>query len=129
MLLTSNFKQIKITTALSGKEALDIIEKNFWSQRIPFFDYIFMDLNMNKMDGYETTLLLREKIEKYILNEGMIEKKEIRTKIFLHTATDIQTLEPKILDVFDGQVDKPLSINNLEQILGRRSKNLQCLPS
>ena len=68
---------------------------------------------MNKMDGYETTLLLREKIEKYILNEGMLEKKEIRTKIFLHTATDIQTLEPKILDVFDGKVDKPLNISNL----------------
>lgn len=43
-----------ITTALNGKEALDLIDKND-------YDVVFMDVSMPEIDGLEATRILRKK--------------------------------------------------------------------
>ena len=52
------------TGALSGEQALEIIQKDIVSQTMDpprsKFSLIFMDCNMPGMDGFETTLKIRE---------------------------------------------------------------------
>lgn len=53
--LERQWKDIKITIANHGKEAVDILEKET-------FDIILMDIQMPIMDGYETTAYIRNKM-------------------------------------------------------------------
>lgn len=65
MLIKANFDIVDVETANSGFECLDICAHILKMKELPLFDFIFMDLNMNKMDGYETTLKLKNLISAF----------------------------------------------------------------
>jgi len=48
-----NNRNVKVTTAQNGKQAMELSDKNF-------YDIIFMDLHMPKADGYQTTEHIRQ---------------------------------------------------------------------
>lgn len=52
MLLKANFRNIEFYSAASGNEAIEIIRENLMNSAELFFNFIFMDLNMNCKDGY-----------------------------------------------------------------------------
>jgi CheY-like chemotaxis protein len=56
------FLKRRIDGALNGFEALDLVKK-LWENHRKFYNIIFMDCNMPKMDGYECTMKIREFIK------------------------------------------------------------------
>lgn len=87
--------QIKADIANNGKEAIELCEKN------PAYDLIIMDLQMPIMDGYETTVYLREKMG-------------LKTPIIAMTATALKEDQEKSAEVgMNDFMVKPFDFNDL----------------
>ena len=93
--------QIKITTASSGKEALEKIEsKNF--------DFVFMDHMMPEMDGIECTHRIRAMDNLYYKN----------LPIIALTANAVAGMREMFLkESFNDFLAKPVEISGLERVL------------
>ncbi len=87
--------QIKADIANNGKEAIECCEKN------PAYDLIIMDLQMPIMDGYETTVYLRQKMH-------------LQTPIIAMTATALKEDQEKSAEVgMNDFMVKPFDFNDL----------------
>ena len=83
----------KCATTVSGKEALDLIDKED-------FDVVLMDINMPEMNGFETTKLIR--------------KKGIKTPIIALTAFDKEEVTEEAISAgFDDIISKPFDSEKL----------------
>lgn len=92
-----------IKIANNGLEAIEKIKDSD-------FDLVFMDIQMPEMDGIEAT--------KYIINN--FDKKP---KIVAMTANAMQEDKETYLEIgMDGYISKPISIDNLENILMKFGK-------
>jgi signal transduction histidine kinase/AmiR/NasT family two-component response regulator/HPt (histidine-containing phosphotransfer) domain-containing protein len=97
---------LKIDTAESGFEAIDIIERGI------VYDMVFMDHMMPKMDGIEAVKRIRE------LN--------YRHPIFALTANAIAgQLEIFMSNGFDGYISKPIDIRQLNDVLNKHIRDKQ----
>lgn len=97
--------QCSVDLASNGFEAIELFKGNDYS-------LIFMDCGMPDMDGFETTLILRE-IERSKAGK-------IRTPIIAMTTNDIDGEFDKCFQVgMDELMTKPLKIAKLEMVLGR----------
>jgi CheY-like chemotaxis protein len=91
-----------VDVADSGKEALNLVGKNK-------YDLIFMDIQMPKMDGYETTRQIRR-----------IEGDKRHTPIVALTANALQGDREKCLSAgMDDYISKPFRGSDLEAIIMR----------
>ncbi|WP_140485924.1 response regulator [Flavobacterium sp. GSA192] len=87
----------KCTTTASGKEALELIDKEY-------FDAVLMDINMPEMNGFETTKLIREK--------------GITTPIIALTAFDKEEVTEEAISAgFDDIISKPFDSKQLYKII------------
>tara|TARA_R110001592_G_scaffold138511_4_gene357682 strand:- start:72080 stop:74407 length:2328 start_codon:yes stop_codon:yes gene_type:complete len=94
-----------VDLASNGFEAIELFKSNQYS-------LIFMDCVMPDMDGFETTLILRE-IEKS--HSG-----RVRTPIIAMTTNDIDDEADRCFQLgMDELMTKPLKIAKLEMVLGR----------
>jgi signal transduction histidine kinase/CheY-like chemotaxis protein len=88
--------------ANNGEEALEVFKNNK-------YDLILMDIQMPKMNGYETTIEIR-KLEK----DNNLEK----TRIIAMTANALKGEREKCLEIgMDNYLSKPFKINDLLSIL------------
>ncbi|RJP32820.1 MAG: response regulator [Candidatus Omnitrophota bacterium] len=97
-----------VTPAANGLEVIEAMT------RIPF-DLIFMDCQMPKMDGYETTRLIRE-------NEKRFQPKQAskRIPIIAITGYSVKGDREKCLAVgMDDYLSKPFSLDQLRTIMER----------
>lgn len=95
--------QIKVTYAISGQEALKIIEKMC-------FDFVFMDHMMPDMDGVETMHRIRDKAGNYYQ----------KVPIIALTANALPGNREMFLEEgFTDFVAKPVEISVLERVLRR----------
>ena len=126
--------QMRIQTALSGKEALERIEEHH-------FDIIFMDHMMPEMDGVETTRVIRRFHEEYnevpiialsanaiegtremFLNEGMndfvskpIEVRSLISKVKQWLPVEkIQKVEGERLAIAEERSSEPIIVGDLD---------------
>ena len=100
---------VTTTKALSGKEALDIIQTRI-DQRQAAFDLIFMDIQMPVMSGVDTTRAIRS-LESTLDNHQPI-------PIIALTAHALADEKQKLLKVgMDDYVTKPIQIEQIIQIL------------
>ncbi|MDR0376158.1 MAG: response regulator [Treponema sp.] len=92
--------KFKIDTAISGMEALKLINENE-------YDIVFMDHMMPVMDGIETLRKIREKGEKYR-----------RLPIIVLTANAIVGMREMFMNEgFDDYLSKPIDTSKLDAIL------------
>ena len=99
---------VKTTKALSGQEALTIIQQGVEQGAKPF-DLIFMDIQMPVMSGIDTTRAIRS-LESTL--DGM------RMPIIALTAHALADEKQKLLKVgMDDYVTKPIQIEQIIQIL------------
>lgn len=95
----------RVDLASNGFEAIELFKNNTYS-------LIFMDCSMPDMDGFETTLILRE-VEKSHAGKN-------RTPIIAMTTNDIDGEMDRCYQVgMDALMTKPLKIAKLEMVLGR----------
>ncbi len=95
----------RVDLASNGFEAIELFKSNQYA-------LIFMDCVMPDMDGFETTLILRE-IEKS-------HSERARTPIIAMTTNDIDGEADRCFQVgMDELMTKPLKIAKLEMVLGR----------
>ena len=95
--------QIKVTYAVSGKEALQLIENMS-------YDFVFMDHMMPEMDGIETMHRIREKVGHYYR----------KLPIIALTANAAPGNREMFLEEgFDDFISKPIEISVLERVLKR----------
>ncbi|MDE6607264.1 MAG: response regulator, partial [Lachnospiraceae bacterium] len=95
--------QIKVTYAISGQEALKIIEKMC-------FDFVFMDHMMPDMDGVETMHRIRNKVGNYYQ----------KVPIIALTANALPGNREMFLEEgFTDFVAKPVEMSVLERVLRR----------
>ena len=113
MLMRQNHK---VTTAIDGDKALKTYE-------LDKFDLIFMDVNMNVMDGYEATQIIRQR------------EKEIEEHIPIIALTALVFTEDKqkCLDSgMDAYVSKPFRSENLAEVIesffGNKGGNNTLIP-
>ncbi|MBR3306772.1 MAG: response regulator [Lachnospiraceae bacterium] len=96
-----NMYQVRVDTALSGKECLEKLEKNNYHM-------VLMDQMMPDMDGIETTELIRNHKEHGIRNIPVIAV----------TANAINgTREMFMQHGFQEYISKPISISSMEAVL------------
>mgnify|MGYP003291483534 CR=1 FL=1 len=96
---------IKVTTALSGKEALEKIQS-------ADYNFVFMDHMMPELDGVETMHCIRNMVGEYYKN----------IPIIALTANVAEgTREMLIEEGFDDFLEKPLEKQSLEKILKKYS--------
>jgi CheY-like chemotaxis protein len=89
-LIQQYYPQAKVSSAKSGKEAIELYKNED-------FDLILMDVHMPEMNGYETTHALR------------FLKPNASTKIVALTASDtIEEREECINHKMDGYLTKPI---------------------
>lgn len=94
-----------VDLASNGFEAIELFKNNKYG-------LIFMDCAMPDMDGFETTLILRE------IEKSNIERK--RTTIIALTTNDIDGETDRCFQVgMDELMTKPLKIAKLEMVLSR----------
>jgi CheY-like chemotaxis protein/HPt (histidine-containing phosphotransfer) domain-containing protein len=92
--------KIKIQTAFSGKEAIELVKSNI-------YDIVFMDHMMPEMDGVETTNIIRKMGGKY---------KELI--IIALTANAVQGAKEMFLSSgFNGFIPKPIDIHEMHRTL------------
>jgi PAS domain S-box-containing protein len=103
---------LTVSTASSGQEAINMIQKNTYK-------IVFMDIQMPNMDGYETTKIIRE------LNFS----KEKMSIIALTANAQQMVLDKSIQSGMNGKINKPFTMDELfgvidEQLLafGRQRK-------
>ena len=102
MLLRSH---CQVDLASNGFEAIELFKRNEYA-------LLFMDCAMPDMDGFETTLILRE-IERS-------NSKRKRTPIIAMTSHDIEDESDRCFQVgMDELMTKPLKIAKLEMVLAR----------
>ena len=100
---------VKTTKALSGQEALEIIQNRI-EQELPAFDVIFMDIQMPVMSGVDTTRAIRS-LESTLENHK-------RLPIIALTAHALADEKQKLLQVgMDDYVTKPIQMDQITQIL------------
>ena len=100
---------VKVTKALSGQEAIGILENNFESEQ-KAFDLVFMDIQMPVMSGVDTTRAIRSL-------ESTRENKK-RLPIIALTAHALADEKQKLLKVgMDDYVTKPIQMEQIIQIL------------
>ncbi|WP_122899491.1 ATP-binding protein [Acinetobacter sp. B51(2017)] len=105
---------VKMTRALSGQEALGILEKQL-QQGQPAFDLVFMDIQMPVMSGIDTTRAIRSL-------ESTIEHHK-RLPIIALTAHALADEKQKLLqNGMDDYVTKPIQIEQIIQILTQWTK-------
>ena len=93
--------QIQITEAMSGREALELMQSNR-------YDVVFLDHMMPEMDGIETLKLARKQ------DDGMCRD----VTIIALTANAISGVREMYLsEGFDDYISKPISIKQLEELL------------
>lgn len=85
----------KTEMASNGKDALDIIDSQSFD-----FDYIFTDIKMPTMDGYE-----------------FAEKYQGKAKLIAITAVHEFQLKNEKLSLFDQMLAKPISKQKIEESL------------
>ncbi len=100
---------VKMTKALSGQEALEILQQRFDLGKKPF-DLIFMDLQMPVMSGIDTTRAIRS-FESTRTNHQAI-------PIVALTAHALSDEKQRILKVgMNDYVTKPIQLDQIIQIL------------
>ncbi|WP_163122517.1 GacS-like sensor histidine kinase [Acinetobacter portensis] len=100
---------VKVTKALSGQEALGILEQNFEDNK-KAFDLVFMDIQMPVMSGVDTTRAIRS-LESTLENHK-------RLPIIALTAHALADEKQKLLKVgMDDYVTKPIQMEQIIQIL------------
>ncbi|MBF7689912.1 ATP-binding protein [Acinetobacter pollinis] len=101
--------KVKTTKALSGQEALRLIQNNIEQKQQPF-DLIFMDIQMPVMSGVDTTRAIRS------LESTLNKSKEF--PIIALTAHALSDEKQNLLTVgMNDYVTKPIQIEQLVQIL------------
>ena len=104
--------QIKVTTATSGREALEKIESMD-------YDFVFMDHMMPEMDGIETLKHIRKKVGVYYRDVPVIAL----------TANAIAgTREMFLAEGFTDFTEKPIEISVLERVLVRNISKEKLIP-
>ncbi|NNH88136.1 ATP-binding protein [Acinetobacter terrae] len=100
---------VKTSKALSGQEALEIIQNRI-EQDLPAFDVVFMDIQMPVMSGIDTTRAIRS-LESTLENHK-------RLPIIALTAHALADEKQKLLQVgMDDYVTKPIQMDQIIQIL------------
>ena len=100
---------VKTSKALSGQEALEIIQ-NRLEKRLSAFDLVFMDIQMPVMSGVDTTRAIRS-LESTLENHK-------RIPIIALTAHALADEKQKLLQVgMDDYVTKPIQMEQIIQIL------------
>ncbi|MDV2469792.1 ATP-binding protein [Acinetobacter chinensis] len=100
---------VRTTKALSGQEALEILQNNLESKAQPF-DLIFMDIQMPVMSGIDTTRAIRS-LESTLENHK-------RLPVIALTAHALSDEKQKLLKGgMDDYVTKPIQIEQIIQIL------------
>ena len=100
---------VKVTKALSGQEAIGILEQNFEDHK-KAFDLVFMDIQMPVMSGIDTTRAIRS-LESTLENHK-------RLPIIALTAHALADEKQKLLKVgMDDYVTKPIQMEQIIQIL------------
>ena len=111
IVLEALLSELNVTTtkALSGQEALDIIQSRH-AQGLKDFDLVFMDIQMPVMSGIDTTRALRS------LESTKEEQK--RLPIIALTAHALSDEKQKLLQSgMDDYVTKPIQMEQIIQIL------------
>ena len=91
-----------VTTAMSGKEGLDILRDNF-------HDLVFLDIQMPVMDGFKVAKYIRdnilygEKIKTIAISANTLQK--TRSKAYTAGMVDF--------------IDKPISFKRIEEVIIR----------
>lgn len=93
--------QVRVDTALSGKECLEKIEKNNYHM-------IFMDQMMPELDGIETTAIIRKSTNPRLRN---------MTIVALTANAITGTREMFLQNGFQDYVSKPINLINIENVL------------
>lgn len=100
---------VRVTKALSGQEALGILEQNFEDNK-KTFDLVFMDIQMPVMSGIDTTRAIRS-LESTLENHK-------RLPIIALTAHALADEKQKLLKTgMDDYVTKPIQMEQIIQIL------------
>jgi two-component system sensor histidine kinase BarA len=111
IVLEALLAELNVTTtkALSGQEAIDIIQQRI-AQGLPAFDVVFMDIQMPVMSGIDTTRAIRSL-------ESTLEDHK-RLPIIALTAHALADEKQKLLQVgMDDYVTKPIQMEQITQIL------------
>lgn len=104
--------QIKVTTATSGREALEKIEQ-------ADYDFVFMDHMMPEMDGVETLHRIRKKVGTYYR----------KVPVIALTANAIAgTRERFLTEGFADFLEKPIEVSVLERVLKRNLAEEKLIP-
>lgn len=105
--------QIKVTTATSGREALEKIEE-------ADYDFVFMDHMMPEMDGVETLHRIRKKV-------GTFYRK---VPVIALTANAVAgTRERFLAEGFADFLEKPIEVSVLERVLKRNIAEEKLIPA
>ncbi len=116
IVLEALLSELNVTTtkALSGQEALNIIEQRIEQKEKPF-DLVFMDIQMPVMSGIDTTRAIRS-LESTLDNN-------MRLPIIALTAHALADEKQKLLKVgMDDYVTKPIQMEQIIHILNQWSK-------
>ncbi|WP_224973819.1 GacS-like sensor histidine kinase [Acinetobacter oleivorans] len=106
---------VKTTKALSGQEALNLIQERI-DQKLKPFDLVFMDIQMPVMSGIDTTRAIRS-LESTL--DG-----EMQLPIIALTAHALADEKQKLLKVgMNDYVTKPIQMEQIIQILTQWTKN------
>ena len=104
--------RIRVTSALSGKEALEKIETMD-------YDFVFMDHMMPEMDGIETLHHIRRKVGTYYS----------KVPVIALTANAVAGMREMFLsEGFADFVEKPVEISVLERVLKRNLPEEKIIP-
>lgn len=104
--------QIKVSSATSGREALEMIESMD-------YDFVFMDHMMPEMDGIETLHRIRKKVGSYYR----------KVPIIALTANAVAgTRERFLAEGFADFLEKPVELSVLERVLKRNLPQDKLVP-
>ena len=89
-----------IDTALSGKDAIELIKENF-------YDIVFLDHMMPQLDGIQTLKIMKEQ-----------ELIPDNTSVIMMTANAIVGAREEYLkEGFDNYISKPIDVKNMDELL------------
>lgn len=110
LLLKRVEKDTNITACLNGKTALDKLKKLKSEDKTAMPEYIFVDITMPTMDGWE---FLNEYIK---LNVDCLEQ----SKVYILTSSLFKSDYDKSLayPFLKGYIRKPLSLNKVNEVFG-----------